>query len=49
MIKLLPNEVSCFIENVKAGSKVRYRSVFRPEASAIDLFYTEYNEFTIGE
>lgn len=28
MIKLLPNEVSCFIENVKAGSKVRYRSVF---------------------
>ena len=49
MFKLLPSETNCSIEGVKLGSKLRYRSVFRPEATAIDLFYTEYNEFIVNK
>ena len=49
MIKLLPNETSSTLKGVKSGTQVRYRSVYRPESTTIDLFYTKYDEFVISD
>lgn len=46
--KLKPAETACTL-GVQAGSKVRYRSMFLPEETTVDPFYTEYKEFVAGE
>ncbi|GAP71538.1 hypothetical protein SAMD00024442_134_2 [Candidatus Symbiothrix dinenymphae] len=40
-----PADVSASLPNVKIGSKVTYRSLFLPEPSAIDTFYTAWAEY----
>ena len=44
--ELMPTETECSF-SVQAGSKVRYRSVFLPEETTVDLFYTDYKEFVV--
>ena len=44
--KLMPTETECSF-GVQAGSKVRYRSVFLPEETTVDLFYTDYKVFVV--
>jgi hypothetical protein len=42
IIEVLPEELSTVCSSPKAGTTFEYRSLFLPEATAIDTFYTDW-------
>lgn len=44
--RTVPIEKNTVLEDYKPGTLLRYRTAFRPVPECIDLFYTEYNEYT---
>lgn len=47
LVKVLPAAENTTLENFEAGRKFEYRTLYLPDALAIDTFYTAFNEVTV--